>query len=45
MEILKGENFETIAEIQLPEYVPFGFHGKWISMDNKNTLQTANWQK
>jgi len=27
----------------LPEFIPFGFHGKWIDMENKNTLETGNW--
>jgi carotenoid cleavage dioxygenase-like enzyme len=44
LEILEGKNFETVAEIELPEYIPFGFHGRWVDMESKTTLETANWK-
>lgn len=42
IEILEGKTFDSVAEIQLPELVPFGFHGKWLDLENKNTLESAN---
>ena len=29
VELVEGGNLETVCRINLPEQVPYGFHGKW----------------